>query len=342
MISLRENYSLKNHNSFGIEAWARYFADIDNESDLVQFIRHNPAPGLPFMILGSGSNILFVSDYEGLIIHPVIKGIDVLRETSDFITVRVGAGEQWDSFVEWAVEKNYGGVENLSLIPGSVGASPVQNIGAYGSEVAEVIEQVETIQISNGQKKTYNRDDCRFAYRTSIFKTGLRSMVIITNVLFKLSRRPVLKTKYGAVNERLKKFSEPSVSAIREIITEIRNEKLPDPQKLGNAGSFFKNPVLNEYEFHSFIGKHPDAPNYRAETKGFHKIPAAWLIEQCGWKGRRIGDAGTFTLQPLVLVNYGNATGKEIYELSEQIREDVLKSFSIQLEREVNTVGISA
>jgi UDP-N-acetylmuramate dehydrogenase len=342
MISLRENYSLKNHNTFGIDAWTRYFADIDNESDLVQFIRHNPAPGLPLMILGSGSNILFVSDYEGMIIHPLIKGIEVLRETSEHITVRVGAGELWDSFVEWTVRKNYGGIENLSLIPGSVGASPIQNIGAYGSEAAEVIEQVGTIQIRNGRKKTYSRNDCRFGYRTSIFKTDLRSMVIITHVVFKLSKKPVLKTEYGVVNERLKKFTEPSVSSVREVIMEIRNEKLPDPQKLGNAGSFFKNPVLNENEFDSFIRNHPDAPNYHAETKGFHKIPAAWLIEQCGWKGRRIGDSGTFPLQPLVLVNYGNATGKEIYKLSEKIREDVLKSFGIQLEREVNTVGISA
>jgi len=342
MITLRENYSIKNHNSFGINARARFFAEIDNERDLVQFIHHNPAAGLPLIILGSGSNILFVSDYEGLIIHPLIKGIDVLSEDSNNITVKAGAGEVWDSFVEWAVRKNYGGVENLSLIPGSVGASPVQNIGAYGSEVADVIEQVETIQIINGQKKIFSHKDCRFGYRTSIFKTDLRSLVIITHVLFRLSKKPVLKTEYGAVNEMLNKFKEPSVSAVREVIIKIRSEKLPDPQKIGNAGSFFKNPVLDEKEFNSFIENHPDAPSYQAETKGFHKIPAAWLIERCGWKDRRIGDAGVYSLQPLVLVNFGNATGKEIYDFAEKIREDVLKSFNIQLEREVNVVGVNS
>lgn len=340
MITLRENFSLKNHNSFGIDARAKYFADIDIESDLVQFIHHNPAPGLPLMILGSGSNILLVSDWEGLIIHPLMKGFDVLRETSKYVTVRVGAGELWDSFVEWAVGKNYGGVENLSLIPGSVGAGPVQNIGAYGSEVAEVIEQVETIQILDGRKKTFSHKECRFGYRTSIFKTELISKVIITHVVFRLLKKPVLKTEYNMVNERLKKFKEPSLRAVREVIMEIRIEKLPDPKKVGNAGSFFKNPVLNDNEFHSFFQKHPDAPNYKAEMKGFHKIPAAWLIEQCGWKGRRIGDVGVFPLQPLVLVNYGHATGKEIFSLSEKIREDVLKSFNIQLEREVNVPGV--
>jgi UDP-N-acetylmuramate dehydrogenase len=340
MITLRENYSLKNHNSFGIDVRARYFADIDNESDLAQFIRHNPATGLPLMILGAGNNILFVSDYEGLIIHPLIQGIEVLQENTSSVTVRVGAGVLWDSFVEWAVSKNYGGVENLSLIPGSVGASPVQNIGAYGSEAAEIIEKVETTQIRNGRKKIFRPTDCRFGYRTSIFKTDLRSMVIISHVVFRLSKRPVLKTEYGEMHERLKKYKETSVHEVREVIIEIRSEKLPDPQKIGNAGSFFKNPVLSENEFHSFIHNHPDAPNYQAEMKGFHKIPAAWLIEQCGWKGRRIGATGTYSRQPLVIVNYGNATGKEIYEFSEKIREDVLKSFRIRLEREVNVVGV--
>ena len=340
MITLRENYSLKNNNSFGIDSRARYFAGIDKESDLVQFIHHNPAPGLPVMILGSGSNILFVSDYEGLIIHPLIRGIEVLRENSKDVIVKVGAGEIWDSFVEWAVGRNYGRIENLSLIPGSVGASPVQNIGAYGTDVAEVIEQVETIQIKDGRKKTFDHKDCRFGYRTSIFKTNLKSKVIITSVVFRLSKKPVLKTEYGAVNERLKKFKEPSIHSVREVIIEIRNEKLPDPQKIGNAGSFFKNPVLNDKEFRKFIQNHPDAPTYQAETKGFYKIPAAWLIEKCGWKSRRIGDAGVFALQPLVLVNYGNASGKDIYNLSELIRNDVFKSFSIQLEREVNLAGV--
>ncbi len=342
MIILRENYSLKNHNSFGIDVRTRYFAETDNEPDLVHFINHNPVSGLPVMVLGAGSNVLFVTDYEGLIIHPYIKGIEVIEERSDYLTVRVGAGEIWDSFVEWAVKKNCGGIENLSLIPGSVGACPVQNIGAYGCEVSEVIEQVETVQIRDGVKKIYHKNECRFGYRTSIFKTDLKSSVIITYIVFRLSKIPVLKINYGSIRERLKKYSEPSLNAVREVIIGIRSEKLPDPAKIGNAGSFFKNPVLNEKEFRSFIQSHPDAPNFRAEKEGFHKISAAWLIEQCGWKDRRIGDAGTYPQQPLVLINYGNATGKEIYDLSANIKKDVLNTFGIQLEREVNLVGISS
>jgi UDP-N-acetylmuramate dehydrogenase len=342
MITLREDYSLKNHNSFGIDARARYFAEIDNTSDLIHFIRNNPVPGIPVMILGAGSNILFAGDYNGLIIHPFIKGIEIISESSDLVTVRVGAGEIWDNFVEWAVKRDLGGIENLSLIPGSVGASPVQNIGAYGCEVSEVVEQVETIDISDGREKTYPRKDCRFGYRKSIFKTDLKDRSIITYIVFRLSRIPVLKTGYGAVLERLKKYDKPSLSAVREVIIGIRSEKLPDPAKIGNAGSFFKNPALNEEEFRSFALSHPDVSHFKAEEEGYHKIPAAWLIEQCGWKGSRIGDAGTYPLQPLVLVNYGNATGKEIYELSEKIRDDVFKTFDIRLEREVNLVGISA
>jgi UDP-N-acetylmuramate dehydrogenase len=342
MITLREDYSLKNHNSFGIDVRARYFAEINNTSDLIHFIRNNPVPGIPVMILGAGSNILFAGNYDGLIIHPFIKGIEIISERSDVVTVKVGAGEIWDNFVEWAVKRNLGGIENLSLIPGSAGACPVQNIGAYGCEVSEVIEQVETINISNGTKRIYTPKECRFGYRTSIFKTDLKDRVIITYILFRLSRIPFLKTGYGSVLERLKKYDKPSLGAVREVIIAIRSEKLPDPAKLGNAGSFFKNPVLTEEEFRSFTHSYPDVPHFQAEEEGHHKIPAAWLIEQCGWKGRRIGDAGTYPLQPLVLVNYGNATGKEIYELSEKIRDDIFKTFGIRLEREVNLVGISA
>ncbi len=342
MITLRENYSLKKHNSFGIDARTRYFAETENESDLVNFIRHNPVPELSVMILGAGSNILFINDFEGLIIHPNITGIEIIKETPDFITVRVGAGVNWDRFVEWAVKKNLGGIENLSLIPGSVGAGPVQNIGAYGCEVSEVIEQVETIQIADGSKKEYHNDECGFGYRTSIFKTDLKDRTIIHHVVFRLSRKPILKADYGGVRDRLKKYNSPNIADLRKVIIEIRNEKLPDPEKIGNAGSFFKNPVLKDEEFRVFIMNHPDAPNFMTEQDDFHKIPAAWLIEHSGWKGKRVGNAGTYPLQPLVLVNYGNATGKEIYELSEKIREDVFNRFNIMLEREVNLVGINS
>jgi UDP-N-acetylmuramate dehydrogenase len=342
MITLRENYSLKKHNSFGIDARTRYFAEADNEPDLISLLKHNPAPRLPVLVLGEGSNILFISDYDGIILHPKITGIEIISETNDFLTVRAGAGENWDRFVAWAVDKELGGIENLSLIPGSVGASPVQNIGAYGSEVSEVIDSVETIRVSDGIRKVYPNNECNFGYRMSTFKTELKNRVIITHVLFRLSRKPSLKTGYGAIKERLKNSDKPSVGDLRKVIIEIRNEKLPVPQKTGNAGSFFKNPVLNEEDFRSFIHKYPDAPNFRAEKDDLHKISAAWLIEQCDWKGKRIGNAGTYQFQPLVIVNYGNATGREIYELSETIRKDVFSKFNIMLETEVNLVGVSS
>ncbi len=342
MITLRENYSLKKHNSFGIDARATFFAEADNETDLINLLHNNPVPRLPVMILGEGSNVLFVQDFGGLIIHPKITGIKVIQEDNFFIKVRVGAGENWDQFVEWAVEKNLGGIENLSRIPGSVGASPVQNIGAYGCEVSDVIEYVETLEIPDGTRKVYRKNECSFGYRTSIFKAGLKDRVIITHVLFRLSKTPILKTDYGVVRERLKKYDTPSIANLRQVIVDIRKEKLPVPEEIGNAGSFFKNPVLREDEFRSFILRYPDAPNFRTEQEGYYKIPAAWLIEQCGWKGKRVGNAGTYPLQPLVIVNWGNATGKEIYELSENIRQDVFRKFDIILEREVNLAGISS
>jgi len=342
MITLRENYSLKKHNSFGIDARATYFAEAYSEADLINVLHNDPLPRKPVLILGEGTNVLFVSDFDGLIIHPKITGIKIIKEDNHFVVVRVGAGENWDNFVEWAVGKNLGGIENLSNVPGSVGASPVQNIGAYGCEASEVIEYVETLIIPDGISKTYRKDECGFGYRTSIFKTELKDRVIITNVSFRLSKTPLLKTGYGAIRQRLKKNNSPSIVDMRKVIIDIRNEKLPDPEKIGNAGSFFKNPVLREDEFRSFILKYPDAPNFKAEYAGSYKIPAAWLIEQCGWKGKRIGNAGTYSLQPLVLVNYGNATGKEIYELSENIRQDIFSKFNIILEREVNLAGISS
>jgi UDP-N-acetylmuramate dehydrogenase len=342
MITLHEYYSLKKHNSFGIDAKASFFAEADSEADLMNLLHNDPVPRKPVMILGEGTNVLFVRDFDGLIIHPKITGIKVIKEDNHFAIVRVGAAENWDNFVQWAVEKNLGGIENLSRIPGSVGASPVQNIGAYGCEASEVIEYVETLDIPDGISKTFRKDECNFGYRTSIFKTELKDRVIITYVSFRLLKKHILKTDYGVIRERLKKYDTPSIGDLRKVINDIRNEKLPDPEKIGNAGSFFKNPVLIEDEFRSFILKYPDAPNFRTDRAGFYKIPAAWLIEQCGWKGKRVGNAGTYPLQPLVLVNYGDATGQEIYELSENIRKDVFNKFNITLEREVNLAGISS
>jgi len=338
MITLLEDFSLKNHNSFKIETKARYFAEADILSDLVYFIKHKPYTQLPVMVLGEGSNILFKSDYDGIIIHPIIRGIDILHEDLTSICVRAGAGENWDSFVAWAVEHQYGGIENLSLIPGSLGACPVQNIGAYGAKVSEVIESVETIDLVDGNIKTFSVSECKFSYRTSIFRNDLKGKKIITSVVFRLTKSPVLKIDYGTIRERLTKYKEVNISALRMVIMNIRMEKLPDPASIGNAGSFFKNPVISDEEFRMILNRFPGIPNHPAENTGYRKIPAAWLIEKCGWKGRRTGDAGTYPVQPLVLVNYGKATGHEILELSEKIAKDVLEKFNIRLEREVNVV----
>lgn len=338
MITLLEDFSLKNHNSFKIEARARYFAEADILSDLVYFIKHKPYTQLPVMVLGEGSNVLFKSDYDGIIIHPVIRGIDILHEDLTSINVRAGAGENWDSFVAWAVEHQYGGIENLSLIPGSLGACPVQNIGAYGAEVSEVIESVETIDLVDGNIKTFSVSECKFSYRTSIFKDDLMGKKIITSVVFHLTKSPVLKTDYGMIRERLTKYKDVNIGVLRMVVMDIRREKLPDPASTGNAGSFFKNPVISDEELRMILDRFPGIPNHPAEIAGYRKIPAAWLIEKCGWKGRRTNDAGTYPSQPLILLNYGKASGQEIWELSEKIAKDVLEKFNVQLEREVNVV----
>ncbi len=338
MITLLEDYSLKNHNSFGVEAKARYFAECDTVSDLVHFIKHRPYTDLPVMVIGEGSNILFQSDYNGLIIQPVIRGIDILHEDHAGIIVRAGAGENWDSFVKWAVEKRYGGIENLSLIPGSLGACPIQNIGAYGAEVSQVIESVETIDLLDGTSKTFSSSECGFGYRTSIFKGDLKGKKIITNVIFRLTKLPVLITYYGVISERLKKYKKIDINILRKVVMDIRRERLPDPAKTGNAGSFFKNPVVSDEEFETIFSRFPDLPHFPAEDAGYRKISAAWLIEKCGWKGKRIGDTGIWPGQPLVLVNYGKATGQDILRLSENIAENVLEKFGIRLEREVSMV----
>ena len=338
MITLQEDFSLKNHNSFRVEAKTRYFAECDSVPDLIHFVRHRPHTDLPVMVLGEGSNILFKSDFNGTIVHPVIKGIDILHETHSDIIVKTGAGENWDSFVEWTVKKHYGGIENLSLIPGSVGACPIQNIGAYGTEVSEVIEAIETVDISNGKIKTFNLSECGFGYRTSIFRSDLKAKKIITYVVFRLAKSPVLKTDYEPISERLKKYKNMNISTLRTVVVNIRREKLPDPSKTGNAGSFFKNPVISDEEFGMIIHRFPDLPYYPAESTGYHKIPAAWLIEKCEWKGKRIGETGVWLGQPLVLVNYGEASGKDIFELSEKIAADVFAKFNVKLEREVNVV----
>jgi UDP-N-acetylmuramate dehydrogenase len=292
----------------------------------------------PFFILGGGSNVLFRGDYPGMILHPAIRGIEMAGTNRNSVLVRAGAGEDWDEFVSWCVTENLGGLENLSLIPGSVGACPVQNIGAYGVEVGEMIHSVEIINLEHGRKMSLSGSDCRFSYRDSIFKHELHTRCIITHVTFRLSREHQFKTHYGELERELDNFPETSIHTIRKAIISIRSNKLPDPKVLGNAGSFFKNPVIPLEQARSIQKSHPGIPVYPAGA-GMAKVSAAWLIEQCGWKGKRSGNTATYKKQPLIIVNLGNATGNEILDFAAKISRSVLNHFAIKLEMEVNVAG---
>lgn len=292
----------------------------------------------PRYILGGGSNILFTADYDGLILRPVIKGIEMTGENTDHLLIRAGAGEDWDSLVSWCVSKNIGGIENLSLIPGTVGASPVQNIGAYGVEIRDVIHAVEAIRLDDGEMIMLTGEDCRFGYRDSVFKNELRNKVIITSVTYKFNKKYALRTGYAELERELNKYPEVSIKTIREAVIAIRRNKLPDPDEIGNAGSFFKNPVVKADQISALCKAYPDLPVYQDDT-GKVKLSAAWLIDQCGWKGVREGNTGTYKKQPLILVNHGSATGSEILDFARRIQKSVMDRFAIRLDIEVNVVG---
>jgi UDP-N-acetylmuramate dehydrogenase len=336
MYSIDHNHSLKNHNTFGLDVKADHFVHCTAEEDILSFLSDNPFPGKPMLILGAGSNILFVEDFNGVVIYPDIRDITLAGETGETAIIYAGAGVVWDEFVEWAVSRNYSGIENLSLIPGKVGAAPIQNIGAYGAEVGEVIRKVHYIDIHSRVKHAISGIDCEFSYRSSIFKTILKNKVIITRVEFQLSKKPELNTRYGKIEERLQAIRDPGIRDIRDLVIEIRNEKLPDPAKTGNAGSFFKNPVIDPDRFERLRQAHPAIPSYPSPDRHQIKIPAAWLIEQCGLKGIRSGNTGTWHKQPLVLVNHGRATGHEILAYSEKISQEAFERFGIRLVPEVN------
>jgi UDP-N-acetylmuramate dehydrogenase len=335
MISIEECISLKPYTTFGVPVVARFFAEastIDELQSLITIFSDNPKPKL---ILGGGSNLLFTDDFDGVVIYPNLTDIVVVRQNEEHAWVKAEAGVNWDQFVSLCCERNWGGAENLSLIPGNVGASPVQNIGAYGVEVKDLIEQVEAIHLSSGQKRIFTNAECRFGYRDSIFKQEEKGQWVIVSVIFKLNKKPVLKTKYADVEEELKSFSEKTVQTVREAIIRIRKRKLPDPKEFGNAGSFFKNPVIPVELYNRIKVDFPDIPHYPAH-EGFVKIPAAWLIQTQGWKGRRDGNVGTYPTQPLVIVNYGQATGKEVFEFARSIQHSVKEKFQVKLEMEVN------
>ena len=345
-MQILENISLKPYNSFGIDSKANYFSlfrSVDELNELLNF----KVPGTGYqasginhlLILGGGSNLLFTKDFEGIVLKNEIKGIELIKEDEAYYYVRANAGENWHEFVMHCIENNYAGLENLSLIPGNAGASPMQNIGAYGVEIKEVFEELEAFHIHEHKIVKFNLSDCEFGYRESIFKKKYKDQFVILNVTFRLRKKPVYNISYGAIEQELEHMGikELSIKAISQAVINIRSSKLPDPKQIGNAGSFFKNPHIPNHRFDELKQIFPNIVGYPYKENEM-KLAAAWLIEQCGWKGYREGDAGCHTKQALVLVNYGNATGKQILNLSEKIIESVKNKFGIQLEREVNIV----
>ncbi len=337
MCEIQKNISLKNFNSFGLDVNAKYYIKLSDQQQVVDFIKSDLSNIRPVFVIGEGSNVLFSKDFNGLLVQPKISGIEKLDETSEYIKLRVGAGENWDNFVNSCVQNNFGGIENLSLIPGSVGACPIQNIEAYGVEVREVIESVEAVDIETADVRIFTNQECKFSYRSSIFKQLLKNKFIITHVNFRFEKKHHVKTSYGDIEKELNKFPETNIQNIRKAIINIRNSKLPDPKELGNAGSFFLNPVVTTDEANSLKQYYPKMPFFKVSDNKV-KLSAAWLIEQSNWKGKRVGDVGTYKKQPLVIVNYGNAAGKDILNIATKIRKAVKNNFAIELEMEVNVV----
>lgn len=337
MAVIRENYSLKKLHTFGMDVAARWFAEAADTAELAELITASRNRQIPHLILGGGSNILFTRNADCFVIRNNFCGIERIAEDADAVYVRAGAGEVWHTFVMHCIENGYAGIENLSLIPGSVGAGPMQNIGAYGVELKDVFHELEAWHIASGEVHRFSREACKFGYRESVFKRELRDQYVITAVTFRLLKKPVFNTSYGAIEQELQKMDvqEISIKAISQAVINIRSSKLPDPAKIGNAGSFFKNPVVSREKAEQLKAEFPNLVSYKnSETE--YKLAAGWLIEQCGWKGFRKGDAGVHKDQALVLVNYADAKGNEVYELSQQILDSVYARFGVQLEREVN------
>jgi UDP-N-acetylmuramate dehydrogenase len=334
---IRGNISLKKYNCFGLDYKTRYLIKLKTEKEAVSLFNGIIHLKGPILIMGGGSNLLFTDDYNGAIIIPGFKGIKNEEKDNEYVIISAGAGVIWDDLVEWSVAKGYGGLENLSLIPGLVGAAPVQNIGAYGVEARETIVKVKTISTHDGSIRFFTNDECGFSYRNSIFKNSEKGNFLVTRVYFRLKVNPVPDLSYGTLKDEIAKLGELSIKHIRQAVINIRRSKLPDPAVIGNAGSFFKNPVVESAVADKLKKIFPELPCYN-DHPGSVKLAAGWMIDKCGWKGRRIGDAGVHEKQALVLVNYGKATGKDIVDISEKIKLSVYEKFGISLEREVEII----
>ena len=333
-----KNHNLSKLNTFGINANASFFTEVESEKDLEGLF------GLPEfkenkkIFLGGGSNVLFTKDFEGFVVLNKLKGIKILEDDGENVLIRAMGGEIWNDFVLFAVNHEYWGVENLSLIPGTVGAAPMQNIGAYGAELNDTLVNVDAYQIENGEKKVFTKEECKLGYRDSVFKNSLKGKYFISAVTFKLSKKPKINTSYRVLVNYLEenKIEVHSPKDISEVVASIRRSKLPDPKILGNAGSFFKNVFINKEKLEDLMKKFPDMPHF--EEDEIVKIPAGWLIEQCGWKGKKVGNVGVHDKQALVLVNYGGATGLEILELAKKIISSVKEKFDLEITPEVNLI----
>ncbi|WP_299115187.1 UDP-N-acetylmuramate dehydrogenase [uncultured Winogradskyella sp.] len=335
---IEKNVSLKPFNTFGINTTATLYCDVSTIEQLKNILAEHHTN--PLFILGGGSNMLLTKDIEALVLHINLKGTSILNETDDKVIIKAMAGENWHEFVLWCLEHNYGGIENLSLIPGNLGTAPIQNIGAYGVELKDVFVSCEALHIKSQKVKTFTKDDCNFGYRESVFKQDLKGQYIITSVNFELTKtNHRLHMDYGAIKDQLKAFNilEPTIQDISKAVIAIRQSKLPDPKVIGNSGSFFKNPIISKDEFDILNDNFPNAPSYQISDTEV-KIPAGWLIEQAGFKGKRFNNYGVHSKQALVLVNYGNAKGKDIFELAKLIQKTVKRIFNIEIEIEVNII----
>jgi len=337
---IHQDYSLKRLHTFGIDVKAKLFAEIFSDEDLFEIISDKKLMAEPKFILGGGSNILFTKNFDGLVIKVSLPGIKKVGENEKSVLIEAGAGVVWDKLVTFCVSNNFGGIENLTLIPGSVGAAPIQNIGAYGQELSDTIESLKGIFIEDGTVKSFSKSDCNFSYRNSIFKKELKNKFIITSLRLKLNKNPIVNLTYKKVEDEIQnlKISNPTITDLSKLVAKIRKSKLPHPDEIGNAGSFFKNPVVHYQKYLELVESHPGIISYDVD-KNFKKIAAGWLIENCGWKGRRVGNVGTHQKHALIIVNFGDATGDEVLDFSIRIIQAVELKFGIRLENEVNIIN---